>query len=140
MIQIVRGIYGYMDEDGIVRAKRVDDPPFELLPEQEERLVRLGVAQYVGNVKSAPVVDTEPEEVEAEPADFGTEEAPTDGLSLADLSVKELREIGKEYGISFKVGVSKAEMVKAIEAAEAEMDMEEDDEPAPVFDAAEAVQ
>ena len=146
MIQIVRGIYGYMDKDGIVRAKRVDDPPFELLPEQEERLVRLGVAKYVGNVKSAPVVDVEPEEVEAEDLsedlDLGDiDESTLEERPLMECSVKELREIGKEYGISFKVGVSKAEMVKAIEEAEAAMDMDdEDDEPAPVFDAAEAVQ
>ena len=134
MIHIIRGVYGYLDKDGIVRTKTEKDAPFERLPEQEARRVRLGVAEYVGNVKSAPVEET--------PAASDTEEAPTDRLSLADLSVKELREIGKEYGISFKVGISKAEMVAAIQEAEAEAELDEpeDGEEAPVFDASEAVQ
>lgn len=134
MIQIVRGVYGFLDKDGIVRPKRETDPPFELLPEQEARLVRLGVAKYVGDAKVA-----QPEE--PAPADF--EEEPADEVPLSELSVKELREIGKEYGLTFKVGISKADMVKAIEEAEAQLldDIEiEDDEDAPVFDASEAVQ
>ena len=122
MIQIVRGVYGYLDKDGIVRPKTEADEPFELSPEQEARLVGIGVAQYVGKVKSAPV--EEPQEVH----------------SLADLSAKELREMAKDYGLTFKVGMSKAEMVAAIEAAESELDAADDSEPAPVFDASEAVQ
>ena len=107
MIHIIRGVYGYLDKDGIVRTKTEKDAPFELLPEQEARLVRLGVAEYVGNVKSAPV--------EEAPAASDTELAPTDGLSLADLSVKELREIGAEYGLTFKQGMSKADMVEKMD-------------------------
>ena len=121
MIQIIRGVYGYLDKDGIVRPKTEADAPFALTPEQEARLVRLGVAQYVGEVNSAP-------------------EVPTGERLLTDMSAKELRELGKDYGISFKVGVSKAEMVAAIEEAENELDTADDSEPAPVFDATEAVQ
>jgi hypothetical protein len=133
MIHIVRGVYGYLDKDGIVRPKTDADAPFELTPEQEERLVRLGVAEYVGKVNAAPVAEAE--------SGVSTEEAPTDGISLADLSVKELREIGKEYGLTFKVGISKAEMVAAIEEAEANVDVEEEDgEDTPTFEPSEAVQ
>ena len=132
MIQIVRGVYGYLDKDGIVRPKTEADAPFELLPEQEARLVRLGVAQYVGNVNSAPAEETLSEETVAE--------TPTGERLLTDMSAKELRELGKDYGITFKVGVSKAEMVAAIEAAENELDTADDGEPVPVFDASEAVQ
>ena len=128
MIRIVKGVYGYLDKDGIVRPKTEADAPFELLPEQEARLVLLGVAQYVGNVNPAPV----PEESAAE--------TPTGERLLTDMSAKELRELGKDYGLTFKVGISKAEMVKAIEDAENALDTVEDGEPAPVFDAAEAVQ
>lgn len=139
MIRIIHGVYGYLDKDGIVRPKTEADAPFALLPEQEARLVRLGVAEYVHNVKPASVLEAETVEAVENPS-ASSEDAPTDNISLADLSVKELREIGKEYGISFKVGMSKADMVKAIEAAETVMDLEEADEPAPVFDASEAVQ
>ena len=128
MIRIVHGIYGHLDKDGIVRPKTEADEPFELLPEQEARLVRLGIAQYVRNVKSAP----EPEKFQ--------EEIPTGERLLTDMSAKELRELGKDYGLTFKVGMSKAEMVAAIEEAENELDTGDNGEPAPVFDASEAVQ
>ena len=142
MIRVVRGVYGFMDKDGIVRPKTAEDGPFELLPDQEARLVRIGIAQYVGEVKGAELDEIEQEEIEVELDTSGLEEASEEEPALSELSVKELREIGKDYGITFKVGTSKADMVKAIEDAEAELnDYAEDDdsEPAPVFDATEAV-
>lgn len=149
MIKIVQGVYGFLDKDGIVRPKTEADEPFELTPEQEARLVRLGVAQYVGNVKgeqepeeSTPE-ETEQVDAEGEQEPIGFDETPPVEVDLSTLSVKELREIGKEYGLTFKVGTSKADMIKAIEAAEAELVIDaedEDGEPAPVFDATEAVQ
>lgn len=144
MIKIVRGVYGFKDKDGIVRPKTAADEPFELLPEQEERLVKRGVAEYVGKVESEQVPEeVEQEEIESEQAPIGFDEMPEEETALSDLSVKELRAIGKEYGLTFKVGTSKDDMVKAIEAAEAELNTEAEDdesEPAPVFDASEAVQ
>lgn len=144
MIKIVRGVYGFMDGNGIVHPKTAADEPFELLPEQEARLVKLGVAQYVETVKDEQEHEqSDPEQVETEDEQdpIGFDETPVDEPALSELSVKELREIGKGYGLSFKVGTSKAEMVKAIEAAEAQMDAEgeDDGEPAPAFDASEAV-
>ena len=87
-----------------------------------------GNAAVGGAVKSAQ----EPEESE--------EQLPTGERLLTDMSAKELRELGKDYGLTFKVGISKAEMVQAIEEAENELDAAQDNEPAPVFDASEAVQ
>lgn len=139
MIKIVRGVYGYLDKDGIVRPKTEADGPFSLSPEQEARLVRLGVAQYVGNVNQAPEEADWTESVGVIDLDDAAEEV----RPLEEYSVKELRELGKDYGLTFKVGISKAEMIKAIKEAEAETefaDEDEDDESAPVFDAAEAVQ
>ena len=55
------------------------------------------------------------------------------------MTAKELRELGKIYGLTFKVGMSKAEMVDALKdhfAAE----NAEDDEDAPELDASKAVQ
>lgn len=124
MIRIVRGVYGYLDKDGIVRPKTEADAPFALPAEQEARLVRLGVAEYVDGAKEAP-------------SDFAE---PADEVPLSEYTVKELRELGKEYGLTFKVGASKADMVKAIEQAEADLVDAEDGELAPVFDASEAVQ
>ncbi len=144
MIKIVRGVYGFMDENGIVRPKTAADEPFALLPEQEARLVRQGVAQYVETVKDEQEQgETEQVESNGEQEPIGFDETPTEELLLSEMSAPELRKVGKEYGLSFKVGTSKADMVKAIEAAEAELDAdaegEDDDEPAPAFDASEAV-
>ena len=142
MIQIVRGVYGFLDKDGIVRPKTEADAPFELLPDQEARLVRLGVAKYVGVADAQPEPEeAEEEEIEQEPIDF--DEMPSEIIPLSEMTVKELRELGKEYGLTFKVGSSKADMVQAIKDAEAALAIDaegEDDEPAPVFDASEAVQ
>ena len=148
MIKIVRGVYGFVDKYGIVRPKTEADEPFELPAEQEARLVRLGVAEYVGIAEgeqegSHEQEETEQEQTEGEQEPIGFDETPEDEPALSELSVKELREIGKEYGLSFKVGMTKDDMVKAIEAAEAALDInaeDEDSEPAPVFDATEAVQ
>lgn len=143
MIKIVRGVYGFMDKDGIVRPKTEADAPFALLPEQEERLVNLGVAEYVGVVvDEQETAEIEQEEIVDEQDPIGFDETPPEIIPLSELSVKELREIGKEYGLTFKVGTSKPDMVKAIEAAQAAeaIEAEDDDgEMAPVFDASEAV-
>lgn len=150
MIKIVQGVYGFLGKDGIVRPKTEADEPFELTPEQEARLVKLGVAEYVGNVEEEQEpVETATEdaeqqvEIEEEQKVIGFDEIPPVEIPLSDHSVKELREIGKEYGLSFKVGTTKADMIQAIEEAEAALniDAEDDDgESAPTFDATEAVQ
>ena len=140
MIKMILGVYGFMDKDGFIRPKTADDEPFELLPEQEERLVRLGVAEYVENVKSAEIPPVKQAEIPAEQDPIDIDVTPDVEHALSELSVKELREIGKDYGLTFKIGTSKADMVAAIEKAEAEMIEEEDDsEPAPRFDPSEAV-
>ena len=144
MIKIVQGVYGLLDKNGIVRPKTEADEPFELSPEQEARLVNLGIAEYVGSTEGEQEPDaTEQEEYEGEQDPIGMDEMPPEIIPLSELTVKELRELGKEYGLTFKVGTSKADMVKAIEAEQAAeaTDAEDDDgEPAPVFDASEAVQ
>lgn len=132
MIRIIKGVYGYLNENGVVKPKTPEDKPFELTKEQEARLVGLGVAEYV----------------EAEAYPIGFDEQPPEDIEedetrkpLDEMSVKELRELGKEYGLTFKVGMSKAEMAAAIESAEQADEAEEDDgEELPEFDPSEAVQ
>lgn len=132
MIRIIKGVYGYLNENGVVKPKTPEDKPFELTKEQEARLVGLGVAEYV-ETEAYPIgFDEQP------PEDIEEDEA---RKPLDEMSAKELRELGKEYGLSFKVGMSKAEMVAAIESAEQADEAEEDDgEELPEFDPSEAVQ
>ena len=70
--------------------------------------------------------------------EISASEPEDDGLTLDEMSAKELREYGKELGLTFRVGMTKAEMREAIVAAEDAAEPEDDEAP-PVFDAAEAV-
>ncbi len=166
MIKIVRGVYGFKDKNGIVRPKTEADEPFELLPEQEARLVSIGVSEYVGGIDEEQADETEQGGIDEEQADeteqggideeqdpIGFDETPPEDfvedeaevmeeiIDLETLSGKELREIGKEYGLTFKANTKKADMIAAITEAQKEVaEAEDDDEPAPVFDATEAVQ
>ena len=153
MIKIVRGVYGFKDKNGIVRPKTEADEPFELLPEQEARLVSIGVAEYVGGIDEEQADETEQGGIDEEQDPIGFDETPPEDfvedeaevmeeiIDLETLSGKELREIGKEYGLTFKANTKKADMIAAITEAQKEVaEAEDDDEPAPVFDATEAVQ
>lgn len=142
MIRIIKGVYGHVPnpDTGIVVPKTSKDEPFSLSPEQEKRLVSIGVAEYV-DAPAAPAIP-EPEDVDEATEAEAEPEAPAaePETSLDDMSAKELREYGKTFGLTFRVGMTKVEMREAIEAAEAEVETEgEDDEAPPVFDAAEAV-
>lgn len=148
MIQIIRGVYGHYvtDQEGKTRvvARDKHSDPFELTPEQEARLVRVGAAEYV--------VD---KTVEAKPADTA-DDLPNlqDGVEAipeynAGMKADELRKIAKLMGLTFAVGTTKVEMVAQMDAfLDEHMEDSEDDadmppeeiEDAPMFDAAEAVQ
>lgn len=140
MIKMIRGVFG-LPVNGIVKAMDKNSGAFEAGAEQEARLVRLGLAVKVETEDSEPapadeVVDT------TDP--IGMDEMPplpeTPAYSV-DMKATELREIGKQFGLTFKVGMSKDEMVAALDKYFAENTIEDEDgEPAPVFDAAEAVQ
>lgn len=154
MIEMVAGVYGLrvkigVDADGNskyrVKGMGPNDGPFSIAPEQEARLVDKGLARYVDEpVEDAIVDDGAPIGFgEVPPEDFtgNTDEPVEDAVDEAqtrpieDLSAKELRELGKEFGLNFKANASKASMIEAIKAAWPE----ESAEDAPTFDASEAV-
>lgn len=141
MIQIIRGVYGHYIGGHVVPRDK-NSGPFDLAPDQEERLVRIGVAKYVDLLETVkPDITDElpdlPDGVESIP-EYST-----------DMKVDELRGIAKLMGLTFPVGTTKAEMVAQMDAfldehmeeSEDDADMPpEDIEDAPAFDAAEAVQ
>jgi hypothetical protein len=143
MIKMIRGVFG-LPVNGIVKAMDKNSGPFEAGAEQEARLIRLGLAVRVdgGEPAHAETVDTS--------TPIGFDETPPlpEGVTAipeysVDMKATELREIGAMCGLSFKVGMKKTEMVAALDAyVEANMvdDEDEDGEPAPAFDASEAVQ
>lgn len=141
MIQMKAGTFG-LSVNGYVKAMTKESGPFVASEEQEARLVKLGLAVYVPDV--APVgFDETP-----------TAELPDDVVGIPEYSMessaKELREIGKLCGLTFKVGMTKAQMVEALDAhieahAVEGLTVDENgeisvDDDAPTFDATEAVQ
>lgn len=145
MIKMIRGVFG-LPVNGIVKAMDKNSGPFEAGAEQETRLIRLGLAVRVeGEPTPVDEVDTEPPIGfdEAPPEDFGEDaedEAEVVGeiIDLETLSAKELRELGKEYGLTFKANAKNETMIEAITEAQAQI--AEDGEDAPTFDASEAVE
>jgi hypothetical protein len=107
MIKIIKGYYGYKQGNSII-PKTVNDEPFSCDKAEEERLVKLGVAEYV-------TVETV---VEA------NEEAPE------ALDKKALIARYKELGLTGNPASWKAETI-AKKIAEAEAELEDE---APVFD------
>lgn len=147
MIKMIRGVFG-LPVDGIVKAMDKNSGPFEAGAEQEDRLIRLGLAVRVGADNTSPV------EEYAEPMDaltpIGFDETPPMSESEDEIpeyseamKASELRTLGAMFGLSFKVGMSKKDMVAALDdyfdLSDAVEPME-DGELAPSFDAAEAVQ
>lgn len=115
-IRITKGVFIW--NNGLVRA---GEPPIEVDEAQARRLVeQKGVAEYV---TPYPVEDADEPAVQP-PYHIG-------------MTGKELREIGAECGLTFKQGMSKADMVSKLDEFFAGLEPAED---APTFDAAEAVQ
>ena len=107
MIKIIRGYYGYKKGNSII-PKSVNDGPFSCDKAEEERLVKLGIAEYV----------TAETEVETK------DEAPV------ELDKKALIARYKELGLAGNPANWKAETI-AKKIAEAEAESEDE---APVFD------
>lgn len=114
-IKIKAGVYFHNH-----KAVRAGDPAIEVSEAVAWRLVEeKRVAEYVMQAVDEPAVDAKP------------------GVEIPEYSVEmkatKLREIGAEHGLTFPVGMTKAEMV-------AELDEHFSATDAPTFDAAEAVE
>lgn len=57
MIKIIQGTYGYKDSKGDIVPKTSKDKPFKLQKEQEERLVKRGVAVYVAEKEEEEIAE-----------------------------------------------------------------------------------
>lgn len=145
MIKIIKGTYGAII-NGQIRPKNANSAPFTLDEKEEARLVKMGVAEYVGEAP-APAAD-EPKPAAKEPAK-ADEKEPDEADQENDLekkSMKELAQIAKELNIN-SFGLKKAALIEKIkeaaaqqpadeeqpEADEEEDETVEDDTPAPTF-------
>lgn len=144
MIKIVKGVYGYVDKHGFVRPKDCNSEPFVTSPEQEARLVKLGVAEYVDEPEKAEPVN---EPAQAQSSKNDEETARLDPDQLKELTNAELKAMAKDMDIDTAKLKTKAQLIEAITAVdvvpgpdEGSEEMEDDGEAPPTFDAAEAVE
>lgn len=144
MIKIVKGVYGYVDKHGFVRPKDCNSEPFNTSPEQEARLVKLGVAEYVDEPAKVPAVG-ESAQVHIPKNDEAV--AHLDPDQLKELTNAELKKMAEEMGIDTAKLKTKAQLIEAITAVDVAPGpdedgegVEDDGEVPPTFDAAEAVE
>ena len=145
MIEMIAGVFGLpiKNESGkTIRIKGMgpNDGPFSVSPGREAELVAKGIARYVGE----PPVDSDDvgdpigfDEMPPNDFDETSVEDEAEVVDLDSLTAKELREMGKEYGLTFKANDKKATIIEDITAAQMKL---ADGEDAPTFDPAEAVQ
>lgn len=112
------GMYGAYNEDiKSVIIKTRESAPFEEDDALSLRMIEKGILVKADTEESAE----EPEETKEESAERPEEiEAEDEETDLESLSMKELKEIASEYGISYKVGMSKADLISAINESEGE--------------------
>ena len=149
MIQMVAGSYGLAVKQPNGKSRIVamgpESGPFSVSPEREAELVGKRLAKYVEQPQmeeEQPQAETVEESAEFD-APIGFDETPPEDVAdlrpLDELSAKELRDLGADYGLTFKANASQKAMIEAITAAQT-VEVEEDDgEPAPTFDVSEAV-
>lgn len=126
MIQIIAGTFGYYDGRKIIPLTN-ESGPKQLDPELEARLVKKGIAKYVGNIEHA-----HSESAHAQ-AENGTDEVLKSLPEYNEgMKLEELKSIAAEYGVDASAMRKKAEVIAAIEAAKEET-VEDDEEP-PRFD------
>lgn len=143
MIKMIAGVYGLpvKNADGTIRVVGMgpDSGAFSIDEKREAELVASKKAVYVTETadenKQTDAKGTS-KTLESSSDDGDTSDIPEYSV---DMKATELRKIGAEQGLTFKVGMSKAEMVEALDAHFATETAEDDIEDAPTFDAEDAV-
>ena len=126
-IRVTRGGCGicYTDDNGVKRhaLKTPENGDFECSDEQADRLVRLGVAVYVEDVKQQDDTDTK-QDGETE----STMKAHLDAEELENWDYNELKKLAAEMGVEPE-GKKKADYIAAIVAEEVEVSVDDDELP-----------
>ena len=137
MIQIIKGTFGYYNGRKVIPITEADGPQ-KFDDELEARLVKEGVAKYIGELgetaeQPAPGDDAD------EPASTNTA-ADEAAEYNEDMKLDELKEVAARYGVDASAMRKKADVIAAIEATKAEQpDDGADDEEPPQIGAADPV-
>ena len=111
MVKIIKGTYGRRKGSVIVPVRAGET--VELTDEQEARLVKLGVAEYVNDSDGAPAPSSSDETDE--------QEAPELPEYTDKMKLPELKEIAEKYGVDASAMTTKKDIIAAIDAAREEL-------------------
>ena len=141
MIQIIKGTFGYYNGRKVIPITEADGPQ-KFDDELEARLVKEGVAKYIGELGETaeqPAPAPAPGDDDDEPASTNT--AADEALEYnEDMKLDELKEVAARYGVDASAMRKKADVIAAIEATKAEQpDDGTDDEEPPQIGAADPV-
>lgn len=136
-IKMISGTFGYWDGSKVV-PKTPEDAPFLIDEGRASELVELGIAKFADEELKTEEEKEADEAAELQlAAELEAEKMVEDiGVDLEALKVEELKKFAEPYGIEWKAGMKKADLIDAIKAA---MNDDSLDEQAPSFDAADAV-
>lgn len=137
MIQIIKGTFGYYNGRKVIPITEADGPQ-KFDDELEARLVKEGVAKYIGELgETAEQPAPAPGDDEPASTNAAADEAPEYN---EDMKLDELKEVAARYGVDASAMRKKADVIAAIEAAKAEQpDDGADDEEPPQIGAADPV-
>lgn len=129
MIQIIKGTFGYYNGRKVIPITEADGPQ-KFDDELEARLVKEGVAKYIGELG----------ETAEQPAPAPGDDADEAPEYNEDMKLDELKEVATRYGVDASAMRKKADVIAAIEATKAEQpDDGADDEEPPQIGAADPV-
>lgn len=129
MIQIIKGTFGYYNGRKVIPITEADGPQ-KFDDELEARLVKEGVAKYIGELG----------ETAEQPAPAPGDDADEPPEYNEDMKLDELKEVAARYGVDASAMRKKADVIAAIEATKAEQpDDGADDEEPPQIGAADPV-
>lgn len=117
------GSFGlFREETKSNEVKTRESAPFNVDDALFYRMEKSGVLMRADGVEEkqqrAKTAIPEKQETEAPAPSFEPEEVEDEAEDLEAMSIKELREIAKECGVAYKVGMSKKDLINAIEKAE----------------------
>ncbi len=124
LIKIIRGTYG-LNSGGNIKPKTCGDLPFHVEPDEAKRLVRLGVAEIIGEGAAVPAngMEGERETPSSVPADDNGKGY--EGESVIeerdvpkynkDSTNAELQAIAKEYGVELPQRANKSQILEALD-------------------------
>lgn len=105
------GMYGFFKkETESVVIKTRESAPFEEDDALSLKMIEKGVLIEAGKVKETV---SKP----AEPVEVAKEAEPLPEINLGDMTLKELKELAKDCGVTFRIGMNKAALIEAIEKA-----------------------